>query len=103
MKQVILLHIICTTFFNVNSQILKTWDGGGGDNRWENAANWQPNGVPRFDSVVLDNRHVRRSYQVVFPDVALRFAMKNLEMDAETGSGWQIKLVLPATNFADSA
>lgn len=103
MKQIILMLVISGISFNVKSQILKTWDGGGGDNRWNNSANWRPNGVPRFDSVVLDNRYVRSSYQVVFPDVALRFAMKDLVMNAETENSWQIELALPATNFADTA
>ena len=38
-----------------NLSTLKTWDGGGGNLEWTNAANWSPDGVPdRTNDVYLD-------------------------------------------------
>jgi hypothetical protein len=44
----------------------KTWDGGAGTNRWSDATNWNPDGVPgSTDDVILDNSSVAGSYTVV--------------------------------------
>ncbi len=37
------------------SAALKTWDGGGGNLSWNNAANWNPDGLPTAaDDVIID-------------------------------------------------
>src|SRR6476646_10056337 len=35
-----------------------TWDGGGGDNRWNTVANWNPNQVPTASDDVTINANV---------------------------------------------
>ena len=39
--------------FVVGLSNTKTWDGGAGTNNWGDAANWNPNGVPRSSTDVL--------------------------------------------------
>ena len=34
---------------------LSTWSGGGGDNRWDNPANWDPSGVPDAHGIATIN------------------------------------------------
>lgn len=43
------------TVIDINYTTAKAWDGEGGDNQWTNAANWDPNGVPAVDDVVIIN------------------------------------------------
>ncbi|APY07848.1 hypothetical protein BWZ20_05845 [Winogradskyella sp. J14-2] len=43
------------TVIDINYTTAIAWDGEGGDNQWTNAANWDPNGVPAIDDVVIIN------------------------------------------------
>lgn len=42
-----LVLVLCTT---LGARAGTVWDGGGGNNRWNTANNWSPNGVPTFNS-----------------------------------------------------
>ena len=43
----------------------RRWDGQGGDSLWQNARNWQPDGVPLpDDTVLLDHSLTARDYLV---------------------------------------
>ncbi len=53
--QILLLALAlpCTSLF---SQTTYTWDGGGGDQLWNTATNWNPDGVPgALNNVVINN------------------------------------------------
>ncbi|HSF44556.1 MAG TPA: hypothetical protein VLA58_01055, partial [Chitinophagaceae bacterium] len=46
----------------------KKWDGGAGTNRWADALNWMPDGVPGTeDDVILDNLWLAGDYTVELP------------------------------------
>ncbi|NBX37681.1 MAG: hypothetical protein EBR10_10755 [Planctomycetes bacterium] len=48
-----------TPLFGVGSYVIgnslaqRNWTGGGGSNQWNDAANWQPNGVPQFGEIAV--------------------------------------------------
>lgn len=102
-KNLLVACIMLASCAIVAQHPLKKWDGGGRNNRWDNAANWQPNGVPGFDSIVLDNSLVTSNYQVVFPDTALGRVLFKITVMPDTTSGRKIELILPATNSVASA
>jgi fibronectin-binding autotransporter adhesin len=52
-----MLALVCLSIFHPRAAWAETkiWDGGGGNNLWSTAANWQPDGVPGAgDDVVID-------------------------------------------------
>jgi hypothetical protein len=78
----------------------KTWTGFGGNADWSDPLNWSGAGVPLpTDDVLLDNREIPVSFQVVLPDYAV--AVKTLNI--EPSSGRNIELVLPPTNRLTNA
>lgn len=46
---------ISHTVTDINYTTAKSWDGEGGDNSWNNAANWDPNGIPGPNDRVIIN------------------------------------------------
>jgi hypothetical protein len=73
----------------------KKWDGGGGNNQWNNASNWTGNTVPSLsDDVVLDNSVITSSYSVVLPNTSV--TVKSITISP--GTSRSIDLTLPATN-----
>lgn len=75
----------------------KRWDGGGGNNLWNNANNWTGNTLPvSTDAVVLDNAFVAGSYVVVLPTLAT--TVKSVIISPSAGK--TIELTLPSTNTA---
>lgn len=104
MKRIFLFVLLTMISCKLIAQrTLKTWDGGGGNNRWDNAANWQPDGVPGFDSIILDNRAVTGNYQVVFPDTALGRVLWKIMVSPDSTRNRRIQLILPSTNRATLA
>lgn len=46
----------------------KKWDGGAGTKKWEDPANWYPDGIPaRTDTVLLDNSFITDHYRIELP------------------------------------
>lgn len=46
----------------------KKWDGGAGTRKWEDPANWYPDGIPvRTDTVLLDNSLLIDNYRIDLP------------------------------------
>ncbi|WCO01542.1 T9SS type A sorting domain-containing protein [Psychroserpens ponticola] len=43
------------TVTGINYSTAKSWDGEGGDGQWNNAANWDPNGVPVANDIIYIN------------------------------------------------
>lgn len=76
-----------------------TWDGGGGDDQWDNAANWAGDTLPTpSDAVILDNRYVSGSYTVVLPAGTTTVTVQSLFI--QPAAGVSIEVVLPAANLA---
>ncbi|MBC7922273.1 MAG: T9SS type A sorting domain-containing protein, partial [Ferruginibacter sp.] len=49
----------------------KRWDRGANSDSWDEAANWEPDGVPQQgDAVILDNTHRPGSYTVTLSDTS---------------------------------
>jgi len=81
------------------AQLMRIWDGEAGDSAWQNALNWQPNGIPSAsDTIVLNNARVGNSYQVVMPSGASRSVIAVLIIAPENGAA--ITLEIPSTNTA---
>ena len=75
----------------------RVWDGGGGDDQWNNSLNWVGDQVPlAADEVILDNAELNRSYTVELPTGAVTTTVKTVWI--KPGSGLAITLSLPATN-----
>ena len=49
---VILLSLVAIPA-SLEAGVLRNWDNGGGDNNWFNATNWDPNGGPDSDDLLL--------------------------------------------------
>ncbi|MFT4024192.1 MAG: hypothetical protein QM664_10465 [Flavihumibacter sp.] len=76
------------------------WTGGAGSSRWDDPANWEDARLPGpADEVILDNRYVSGSYQVLLPDVAV--SVGHIRMVATAGA--EILLLLPPTNLLAGA
>ena len=75
----------------------KKWDGGGGDNLWNNALNWADDQEPADgDAVVLDNSVVSGSYTVQLPAGTSAVTVKSIIILPSAGNN--IELILPSTN-----
>jgi hypothetical protein len=75
------------------------WDGGGSDDRWENPANWLPDGVPTAGADVrIDNSLLNVGYTVTLPSGAVTVDLNSLQVTP--GPGLAIELVLPRGNTA---
>ena len=79
----------------VNAQT--KWDGGGGDNQWNNAANWSSDQVPSAtEDVVLDNEWTGGDYAVQLPAGPVTVNLNTLHIIP--GNGNSITLTLPKEN-----
>jgi hypothetical protein len=75
------------------------WDGGGLDGRWENPANWQPDGIPPTGgTVLLDNSLFAGNYSVTLPAGDVTVELVSLQI-APSGDA-SITLELPRQNTA---
>ena len=73
----------------------KTWTGYGGDTNWSNALNWSGSAIPLTgDDVLLDNREMPLSYNVLLPPTQV--ILKTIRI--EPSPGRNIELVLPSAN-----
>jgi hypothetical protein len=94
------LGTICSIFFFLYFPLAliaenKTWTGYGGDTNWLNPLNWSGAELPRSaDDVILDNRDMPVSYQVILPATAI--ILKTIRI--EPSPGRNIELVLPDSN-----
>ena len=88
----ILMHLMSSGLFSQQK-----WDGGGGDDQWQTAANWSPDGVPAKGAMVLlDNSMVQDSYMVKLPGGNISVSLTSLHMLPATAK--KIILHLPNTN-----
>lgn len=105
MKSLFLFLSACCFFVGeIKSQ--KLWDGGGGNDRWSNAANWYPDGVPfAKEDVILNNRIVKGSYRVMLPGTRVSIESMDIKPAAASPGGPipTIELVLPASNAFNNA
>lgn len=91
------LAILTTAAATASAQ--RRWDGEGGDSLWQNARNWQPDGVPlREDTVLLDHSLTTPDYRVHLPGGSTSVTIRSLRI--LPGTGRRITLVLPASNTA---
>lgn len=91
------LAILTTAAATASAQ--RRWDGEGGDSLWQNARNWQPDGVPlREDTVLLDHSLTTPDYRVHLPGGSTSVTIRSLRI--QPGTGRRITLVLPASNTA---
>jgi hypothetical protein len=78
----------------------KTWTGVGGNSNWSDPLNWSGAGLPLpTDDVLLDNREIPGSFQVILPDVAV--VLRTIQI--EPSPGRNIELILPSTNMLMNA
>jgi len=83
-------------FLSAVSYAQKKWDGGGGNNQWNNALNWTGNTVPLSgENVVLDNSIFVANYTVMLPATAV--TVKSVTITPAAGK--TIELTLPAQNL----
>jgi hypothetical protein len=96
MKNMYWLAVIMLVLrLQVNSQV--RWDGGGGDNQWNNATNWSSDQLPSAtDDVVLDNQMAGGSYMVILPPGQLSVSVTSIRIVPATGL--KIELILPKEN-----
>ena len=81
-------------------QAQSTWDGGGADNNWSTANNWNPDGVPAFPADLVFNGNVRLTPNNDLTNPAVR----NLTFGAGAGAfviGGPSPFVLGDQNTAD--
>ncbi len=79
----------------VSAQI--KWDGGGGDNQWNNAANWTSDQVPApSDDVIIDNEWMTGNFSVLLPAGAITVTVNSIHI--LPSSGGTIELTLPKEN-----
>jgi len=69
---VFVVSTIATQFVNVPfaSAATKTWDGGGSDNNWSTAANWNGDTVPVNGDVVTFNASTATGYETVHNNIS---------------------------------
>ncbi|MCS7229603.1 MAG: T9SS type A sorting domain-containing protein [Candidatus Kryptonium sp.] len=101
MKRGLILLLIYFLFVSVAfAQTVKKWDRGANTDNWNDAANWNPDGVPGSnDEVVLDNTYVSGDYSVYLPGGNTTVQIRKLEISP--ASGRSIYLTLPHTNTAN--
>jgi hypothetical protein len=89
----VLLHVLSSGLFSQQK-----WDGGGGDDQWQNAANWSPDGIPvKGAMVLLDNSMVQDNYVVKLPGGNASVSLSTLHMLPAAGK--KITLHLPISNI----
>jgi hypothetical protein len=77
----------------------RRWDGQGGDSLWQNARNWQPDGVPLpGDTVLLDHSLTTPDYRVQLPGGTTGVVIRSLRI--QPGTDRRITLLLPSSNTA---
>jgi hypothetical protein len=75
------------------------WDGEAGDGQWMTAQNWAGDILPAItDDVILDNAFITGGYIVALPGGNSVVHIKSITITP--ASGYNIELILPATNTA---
>ena len=73
----------------------RSWTGSGGDANWANPMNWSGSILPgAMDDVILDNRDMPISYQVLLPDSAVIIRSLHIQPSPDKN----IELILPESN-----
>ena len=87
-KAVVLLAVAAVVVFPVAGAFAKSWDGGGTDNYWNTAENWDPDGVPTSsDSVSFSTDDVAELHGSA---ESSGFRMyRNSTLDVYTGAAYQ--------------
>lgn len=86
------LILLCTSVFSQ-----KKWDGGGGNNQWNNALNWSGNTLPSItDDVVLDNSLLASNYTVELPSTAV--TVRTITITPATSGSIELTLT-PSNTF----
>lgn len=97
MRSWVWLAVLSTTAATVSAQ--RRWDGQGGDSLWQNARNWQPDGVPLADdTVLLDHSLTTSDYRVQLPGGTTGTVIRSLRIQPATGR--RITLLLPSSSTA---
>jgi len=69
----------------------KKWDRDAGDDNWSSGNNWDPNGVPGInDIVVLDNAHVSNNYTVNLGQNLTDTTIQSLKIQPGTNDSIQV-------------
>ncbi len=69
----------------------KKWDRDAGNNKWSSGDNWDPNGVPGInDMVVLDNTHVSNNYTVNLDQNLTDTIIQSLKIQPGTNDSIQV-------------
>jgi hypothetical protein len=75
------------------------WDGEGLDGRWDNPANWQPDGIPPPGAaVLLDNSLLAGNYTITLPAGNATIELTSLHIAPAAGTA--VVLILPRENTA---
>jgi hypothetical protein len=92
----ILVSLFIGLFPVISKAEIKTWTGYGGDTNWSNALNWSGSVIPASgDDVLLDNREMPLSYNVLLP--VTQITLRTIRI--EPSPGRNIELILPAANI----
>lgn len=90
----LLFYILLIISLPVFSQV--KWDGGAGNDQWNDPLNWNNNTVPSSTTdVVLDNSVISGNYIVILPADAV--IVKSILIDPS--ASWNIELILPQENM----
>lgn len=94
------IFFLATTFLPYFLAAQIRWDGGGGNDMWNNANNWAPDGVPSAsDDIILDNALITGSYSVQLPSGAIQISVNTIHI-TPSGSN-SITLQIPSSNNSD--
>jgi hypothetical protein len=101
-----LFYLITNNFlgcFTLASATTKYWDNGGGDGRWANPSNWNPDGVPNgVDDVYLDNSIVSGNYTVTIDDNTTKSVRMLYVGDPITGNNISLLITTTASIYSTS-
>jgi hypothetical protein len=97
MSRIFLIIAFQLLFLSPRIMSQKKWDGGGGNNLWNNALNWTGNTVPTStDDILLDNSLLATNYTVTLPSTAV--TVRTITITPAAGK--TLSLTLPSTNTA---
>lgn len=95
MSHLFFLIFLIAVFVSGPLQAQRIWDGGGGNDQWNDPLNWSGNTLPLpADDVVLDHSIITGTYVVVLPGRAV--TVRSIVIDP--GGSNEIQLVLPPEN-----
>jgi len=76
----LLTALLCAVLLGAARADTKKWDGGAGTDKWGDASNWDPDGVPTgADDVIFDNTFIAGSFTVIL-DGSIARACRSLQI-----------------------